>query len=242
PIIELARLMDSRTTSSTAFDNSVFSMMDVEEVLRVLAIVTNIDHWDTWGGRRGKNCYFYRAPSDGLWRLIPWALELTFGNAGGGEFSTMPSNPSGTIPNHFSEVTRLLNRPRVKRMYYGILKGMIDNFFYTGGSSPLSAYMSQVSSAGVGSTGGISSFVNSRNNYLRSRVDAACYPAVRLGSRPTAAATLPMREPRPSSISMGNHRPMFSRSRFRGMVSSSKTWASISPTEIFATGALTIFP
>ena len=180
PIIELARLMDSRTTSSTAFDNSVFSMMDVEEVLRVLAIVTNIDHWDTWGGRRGKNCYFYRAPSDGLWRLIPWDLELTFGNAGGGEFSTMPSNPSGTIPNHFSEVTRLLNRPRVKRMYYGILKGMIDNFFYTGGRSPLSAYMSQVSSAGVGSTGGISNFVNSRNSYLRSRVDAACYPAVRL--------------------------------------------------------------
>ena len=180
PLIELARLMDSRTTSSTAFDNTVFSIMDVEEVLRVLAIVTNIDHWDTWGGRRGKNCYFYKAPSDGLWRLVPWDLELTFGNAGGGEFSTIPSSPSGTIPNHFSEVTRMLNRPRVKRMYYGILKGMIDNFFYTGGNSPLSAYMSRVASAGVGSTGGISSFVNSRNSYLRSRVNAACYPTVRL--------------------------------------------------------------
>ena len=180
PLIGLCRLLDSRTTSSSAFDNSVFSIIDVEEMLRVLAIVTNIDHWDTWGGRRGKNCYFYRAPSDGLWRLVPWDLELTFGNAGGGEFSTIPSSPTGTIPNHFSEVTRMLNRPRLKRMYYGILKGMIDDFFYTGGNSPLSAYISRISAAGVGSTGGVSSFVNSRNSYLRDRVNAACYPAVRL--------------------------------------------------------------
>ena len=49
----------------------------------------------------------------------------------------------------------MLNRPRLKRMYYGILKGMIDNFFYTGGSSPLSAYISQISGAGVGSTGSV---------------------------------------------------------------------------------------
>ena len=180
PLIAFCRLMDSRVTSNSAFDNAVFSTLDVEEFLRVLAIETNIDHWDTWGGRRGKNCYFYRVPSDGLWRLVPWDLELTFGNAGGGEFSTIPSTPTGTIPNHFSEVTRMLNRPRLKRMYYGILKGMIDNFFYTGGNSPLSAYISQISGAGVGSTGSVSNFVNSRNGYLRSRVNAACYPAVRL--------------------------------------------------------------
>ena len=74
----------------------------------------------------------------------------------------------------------MLNRPRVKRMYYGILKGMIDDFFFTGGNSPLSAYISRVSSAGVGNTGTVSSFANRRTNYRRDRVNAACFPSVRL--------------------------------------------------------------
>ena len=79
--------MDPRTTPNTSFDRQIHAVFDVDELLRVLAIELNIDHWGTWGGNRGKNCYFYQAPSDGRWRLIPWDLELTFSSVNRGEFA-----------------------------------------------------------------------------------------------------------------------------------------------------------
>ncbi len=178
PLMDFCRVMDSRMTNSTTFDRTIFGVANVEEICRVFAVELNIDHWDTWGGNRGKNCYFFQAPVDGRWYLIPWDVELTYSNVTRGEFN-MPSTPSGTIGNHFSEVARFLNRPRIKRMYYGVLKEMLDDVYYTGGDSPLSTFSSQLSGSGV-NAGNVLNFVNQRRNYLLNRVNAAAYPAVRL--------------------------------------------------------------
>ncbi len=179
PLQQMCRTMDPRTTPNTSFDRQIHAVFDVDELLRVLAIELNIDHWDTWGGNRGKNCYFYQAPSDGRWRLIPWDLELTFSSVNRGEFA-LPSSPNGTIGNHFTEIARLLNRPIIKRQYYGILKNMVDRFFRNDGNSPLSRYASRLSGSGVSSIGSVTGFVGSRRSYLLSRVNSASYPSVRL--------------------------------------------------------------
>jgi hypothetical protein len=179
PLQQLCRIMDEGVTSNAEFDASIWDILDVEEVLRVWAIEMNIDDWDTWGGRRGKNGYLYQSTADGLWRLIPWDLELTFGNVSA--FS-LPSSPTGTYGNFFAEIQRMINRPRIKRMYYGILAEQVNlntGFFHSGYLTP---YMQQLASAGVTRTnvGTAGGFVNSRASLIRSWIQSSIYPQARL--------------------------------------------------------------
>ena len=178
PLQSFCRIMDARTTSSSAFDSQIWNVADVEEFLRVFAVEMNIDHWDTWSGNRGKNCYFFKDPTSGLWYLVPWDLELTYDQTQRGIFN-VPSTANGSFSNHFSEITRMLNRPRIKRMYWGILKEMLDEVFFTGGNSPLSRYASELSGSGV-SAGNVLNHVNARRSYLLSRVRTASSETVDL--------------------------------------------------------------
>jgi hypothetical protein len=189
---DLCLVMDQRVTPNSSFDTLVYGQLDVEEVLRVWAVEMNIDDWDTWGGRRGKNCYFYQSPADGLWRLVPWDLELTYGdvNAFG-----LPATPSGTYTSFFSEIQRMINRPLIKRRYYGMLAEAVDTangFFH---STFLSPFMQRLQAAGVGSTGigQAGGWIDSRAGLIRSWIQSAVYPRVRLqittnGGNPFAAS------------------------------------------------------
>lgn len=189
---DLCFLMDSRMTPNASFDTLVFGQLDVEEVLRVWAIEMNIDDWDTWGGRRGKNCYFYQSTADGLWRLVPWDLELTYGDVNA---FAMPATPSGTYTSFFSEIQRMINRPHIKRLFYGILAEQVDasnGFFH---SAFLNPYMQRLAAAGVGSTnvGQSGGWIDSRAGLIRGWINSAVYPQVRLqittnGGNPFAAA------------------------------------------------------
>jgi hypothetical protein len=176
---ELCRIMDEGVTSNAQFDVEIWNHLDVEEVLRVWAVEMNIDDWDTWAGRRGKNCYLYQSTADGLWRLIPWDLELTYGNVNA---FALPSTPTGTYGNFFAEIQRMINRPRMKRMYYGILAEQVKastGFFHSGF---LNAYMQQLAGAGVSRTnvGTAGGWIDSRANLIRGWIQTSTYPQVRL--------------------------------------------------------------
>jgi hypothetical protein len=79
-LIALAKVMDPARTSDAQFDQQIGDYANVEEMLRIWAVEFNIDDWDTWGTSRGKNCYLYRSDVTGLWNLIGWDFELTYGN------------------------------------------------------------------------------------------------------------------------------------------------------------------
>lgn len=176
PIMGLCRFMDWRLTHEPVFDAEIFDQIDVEEFLRVWAVELNIDDWDTWGGERGKNCYFYRSPADGRWRLIPWDLELTFEDVNA---NSMPAEPESTYENHFSEITRMINRPRIKRFYYGILADMIGDAFSSDPSSPLATWMNSLSGTGV-TLGGSADFIATRSEMIRGWISPAMAPNVEL--------------------------------------------------------------
>jgi hypothetical protein len=176
---ELCRVLDEGVTPNAEFDTAIWNHLDVEEVLRVFAVQMNIDDWDTWGGRRGKNCYFYQSSADGLWRLVPWDLELTYGNTSA---FPLPTSPTGTHGNFFAEVQRMMNRPRIKRMYYGILAEQVNTrtgFFRSGFLAP---YLQQLSAAGVGRTdvGMPGGFIDSRAAMIRGWIQGSIYPQTRL--------------------------------------------------------------
>jgi hypothetical protein len=179
PLIALGFLLDSDTTNNANFDAQVFDRVDVEELLRVWAIEMNIDDWDTWGGNRGKNAYLYQSSTDGLWRKVPWDLELTFGNAGA---FALPASPTSTYTSFFAEIQRLINRPRLKRMYYGILAELVSTSTGSFHSGFLTPYMQQIQAAGVGNTnvGTSGGFVDTRAASIRTWIRSAIYPQVRL--------------------------------------------------------------
>ncbi len=169
-LIDFAKVLSPNVTNNPAFDDVIEDMANIEEMMGVWAIRMNTDDWDTWGTNRGKNCYIYYPPIDGRWVLIPWDCELTYGNAGAFMPPSINANaspdwrPSGKFP----EVNRFINRPRVKRVLYGIMNDMIQpgaaftrNF--------LQPYSTELQRIGMGA-GNVVNFVANRANSLATRV------------------------------------------------------------------------
>ena len=127
-LIEFAKFADPSVTDDATFDDGIWEMANVENFMKVFAIRLNTDDWDAWGANRGKNQYFYRPKIDGRWHLIPWDMELTYESRNAFMPPTLSanSNPDYRPGNGFPEVTRWINRPDVKRLYYGIMADMVD--------------------------------------------------------------------------------------------------------------------
>ncbi len=177
-LIKFSEILDAARTSAPTFDANIDRYADIESMLRVWAVRWNTDDWDTWGTARGKNCYLYRRSSDGLWVLVPWDLELTYGNVNA---FPLGATPAASIPVNglFPEVSRLLNRPRIKRRFYGIIKEMLTRQF---SSTFLTPWMDLLQANGTGNTniGRSGGFVDQRAALLRTWVNAVTYPVQRL--------------------------------------------------------------
>jgi hypothetical protein len=164
-VIELCRVFDPAQTDNESFDASIENHIDVEQFLRVFAVRLNTDDRDSWGGRRGKNYYFYRPRVEARWALVPWDMELTFDDPRSFSPPPLTATERPEYDNVFSEVKRLLNRPWIQRRYYSILAEMIDSHF---DPDFLEDYLDGLAAAGVrrtdvGRTGG---FIDQRRTRL----------------------------------------------------------------------------
>ena len=170
-LIRLAQVLDRNQTPDAVFDEIIWDHMNVDAFLRCLAVRINTDDWDTWGTDRGKNCYIYRPPVDGRWVLLPWDMELTYGN--GGLNRWLPPNNINqnftTNAGKFPALHRMWNRPRIKRMYYGILWEMINHQF---NSAFLADYVTLLQRRGIASleVARRNGFIDRRASSLRSRL------------------------------------------------------------------------
>lgn len=174
-LVDLAGLMTPSITPDEEFDRRVLDALDLEAFLRVWAVRMNTDDWDSWGCRRGKNCYLYRPARDGRWVMIPWDMELTYQ----AENAFLPPPIEETYRNMFSEVERLLNRPRIKRRYYGILHEMVRGPFRPEFLEP---YLDALDDAGVARTdvGRPGGYIDRRRVLIEERLRSAVFPAVRV--------------------------------------------------------------
>jgi len=129
-LIETAKLFTASKTPLAEFDEKIFEALNVEEFLRILTIRQNTGDWDTWAGIFGRSAYFFRPRGDARWWLFHWDSDKAY-MVDGRPVDThpLPPTPQQTFENPFPEVERLLNRPLIKRMYYAILKEMIDGHF-----------------------------------------------------------------------------------------------------------------
>jgi hypothetical protein len=175
-LIDLARLMTPAATPNDQFDQQVFDAVNVESFCRKWNVSLNTDDWDSWGANRGKNCYLYRgAHPDSKWVLILWDAELTYGNVGA--FMPPALTATSNYPNTFAEAGRFLNRPAIKRVYYGAMKEMVDYQFQ---SSFLMPFMQKLDAAGASNTqiGKPNGFIDQRRVRLVQALAGVTSPAV----------------------------------------------------------------
>jgi len=116
-LISLAKFFSQN--SGQNYNEGIWGQINVEEVIRTLAVEINTDDWDTWGTTRGKNCYIYRPRIDGRWHLIGWDKDLTWGSA-----TSLP-----LVPSKFGEVSKLLSSGSGRRVYYSVMSDMLERYF-----------------------------------------------------------------------------------------------------------------
>jgi hypothetical protein len=174
PLIDLARLMSPSATPNAEFDEKIFDVVNVQSFCRKWNVSLNTDDWDQWGGNRGKNCYLYQGKTM-PWVLILWDAELTYGNVGA--FMPPPLTATSNYANTFAEAGRFLNRPAIKRVYYGAMKEMVDHQFQ---SSFLAPFMQKLAAVGASNTqiGMPNGFIDQRRTRLLGVLAGVTSPAV----------------------------------------------------------------
>jgi len=105
-------------------------------------------------------------------------MELTYGSTS--SFMPPALTPSSSPPYNpgsFLEVNRMLSRPAVKRVFYGVMKEMLSKQFQSSFLAPFMAKLDSVgvTNTGIGKTGG---YIDQRRNLLLTRVNPVSSPAV----------------------------------------------------------------
>ena len=65
-------------------------LVDPVALMKAVAVAGYIHAWDFFSQDRGKNCYFYRRPTDGRFLFFPWDMKRSFDNAGASFYNGMP--------------------------------------------------------------------------------------------------------------------------------------------------------
>jgi spore coat protein CotH len=113
------------------FPAEIEKVLDVDEVLRFLAVSTLIVHLDNYLGS-GHNYYLYEV--DGKFTVIPWDLNMAFGtfNCGidrEGLINFYIDEPTGGPVAQRPLVKRLLSYPPYLDAYHGYLEALLDGPF-----------------------------------------------------------------------------------------------------------------
>ncbi len=119
PFIDLCRMLDKRSTPDVKYDAELETVLDVEEFLRIFSARMLAADGDTLGVGGGHNAYLVVDPRDGRWELLPFDVD--------GSFTS--SFAVNLFPQSDSQITRLLQRPWVQRIYFRVLEDYIDGYF-----------------------------------------------------------------------------------------------------------------
>jgi hypothetical protein len=117
-----------KTGSSGNYTQSqIEQLIDPHATLKMAVVRGYISDWDTFSLSRGKNAYFYRRPTDGRFQFFHWDSDLAFRDANSVFYNGAP------------QFRRWLEQPYNKRIFYGYLAELIEN--YTKNSARMDAWM-----------------------------------------------------------------------------------------------------
>ena len=121
------------------FREEIEKVLDVDQVLRFLAVSTVVVHLDNYTGNFGHNYYLYEV--NGKFTVIPWDLNMAFGtfNAGldrDGIINFFIDEPTAVPPDERPLVSRLLAVPEYMETYHAYLYELINGPFSPGVLEP----------------------------------------------------------------------------------------------------------
>lgn len=113
------------------FQEQIEKVLDVDQVLRYIAVSTVLVHLDNYTGM-GHNYYLYEI--DGKFTIIPWDLNMSFGNFNSGLdhdgiINFLIDEPTAGAVADRPLVGRLLAVPEYLDTYHGYLTELIDGPF-----------------------------------------------------------------------------------------------------------------
>ena len=129
----LLRFLDILNNEPDAtFQKEIEKVLDVDQVLRFLAVSTAVVHLDNYTGQFGHNYYLYEC--DGKFTIIPWDLNMAFGtfNSGidrQGIINFFIDEPTAGPVAERPLVSRLLSVPSYLETYHGYLSELINGPF-----------------------------------------------------------------------------------------------------------------
>lgn len=114
------------------FPAEIEKVLDVDQVLRFLAVSATVVHLDNYIGQFGHNYYLYEV--NGKFTVIPWDLNMSFGtfNSGldrEGVINFMIDEPTAGAVAERPLVSRLLSVPSYLETYHGYLAELINGPF-----------------------------------------------------------------------------------------------------------------
>ena len=117
---------------NATFQKEIEKVLDVDQVLRFLAVSTAVVHLDNYTGQFGHNYYLYEC--DGKFTIIPWDLNMAFGtfNSGidrQGIINFLIDEPTAGPVDQRPLVSRLLSVPSYLETYHRYLSELINGPF-----------------------------------------------------------------------------------------------------------------
>ena len=91
-------------------------LVDPAACMKAIAVAGYIHAWDFISQDRGKNCYFYRRPTDGRFMFLPWDMKRSFDNAGASFYNSFP----GLRP--------WIDKPYNMRLFKHYLTRLLENY------------------------------------------------------------------------------------------------------------------
>ena len=150
-----------KTVSGTYTQAGIERLIDPCATLKLFAVRGYIDDWDFISLARGKNGFFYRRPTDGLFQFFQWDSDLTFGDS------------SSPLYSGKARVGTYIAKPYNLRLFYCYIAELVEN--YTKDSARLNAWLQAeeaASSAYSVDAALYRNWFNSRNSVCRSRMGA----------------------------------------------------------------------
>jgi len=154
PMVELAKAF---SLSGESLDARMEELMDVDEWMRALAVITLSGCTDIYTYGYSHNAIFYFRPEDGKAMLFPWDMDFAYYRSAADGF---PGTSS-------ANTLKLVNRPQNLHAYYGHL---YDISSVTGDSEYIEKWAAHYSGLLGESWANAAAFLNERAAYVRSQL------------------------------------------------------------------------
>ncbi|MBI2926454.1 MAG: lamin tail domain-containing protein [Verrucomicrobia bacterium] len=114
---DFSALINFFKTVSGAFTQSdIERLIDPHATLKMCAVRGYISDWDSFSLNRGKNGFFYRRSTDGLFQFFHWDSDLAFGDSSAALYSGAPGFGA------------YISKPYNKRVFFTYLVELIQNY------------------------------------------------------------------------------------------------------------------